>query len=111
MKRPLMMLVGLGMLALLLVVCCERGGEVAGKYVTEEGKNGSPGNIRLHLMASGHGSWSRGEETASFRWEARGEEIWLHTKEGGLVVGKLVADRIEVSLPGVAVQVFKKIKE
>lgn len=111
MKKPLFLLAGVAIFSLFFMVGCERRSEVAGKYVTEERKNGPSLNIRIDLDASGHGSWTSGEENTAFRWEDRGEEIWLHTKEGGLIVGKLKGDRIEVSLPGVAIQHFRKVGE
>ncbi len=61
-------------------------------------------------MANGQGSWSIEEDNASFKWEIRENEIWLHTKSGGLIVGRIVGEAIVINLPGVGEYYFKKVK-
>jgi hypothetical protein len=35
----------------------------------------------------------------SFKWEVRGKEIWLRTNLGGVILGKIIGEAIEIDLP------------
>ena len=61
-------------------------------------------------MPNGQGSWSIEEDNVSFKWEIRENEIWLHTKSGGVIVGKIVGETIEINLPAAGEYYFKKVK-
>lgn len=47
-------------------------------------------------------------EKVSFRWSVRDNEIRLHTKEGGIIMGKIQGDTLEITLPGAKSMSFKK---
>jgi len=95
---------------LVLMVSCEGRDKFVGKYQAYTNKNRQSLTIFLELMANGQGSWSIEEDNASFKWEIREKEIWLHTKSGGVIVGKINGETIEIHLPGVGEYYFKKVK-
>lgn len=64
--------------------------------------------LELELGENGTGSWSTLEDNVSFRWEIREKQIWLHTKAGGLITGKINKNSIEINLPGVGIHSFIK---
>lgn len=84
----------------LAAVSCDRGRDISGKYKAAE----SPGSIaqsQLVLKADGKGTWKVDREETQFTWEQKGDEVLLHSKTGGVIVGKLAPnDSIEISLPG-----------
>ena len=97
-------------LFLVLMVSCEDRGKLVGKYQADNNENRQSVTIFLELLANGQGSWSIEEDNASFKWEIREDAIWLHTRSGGVIVGKIVEETIEIHLPGVGEYYFKKVK-
>lgn len=86
---------------ILAVLSCRQTPALDGRY-TAPSHTGSPPHPVLLLQEDGKGTWTYGSEDASFTWESRENEIWLHTKSGGVVVGKLRQDRsIDIDLPGI----------
>jgi hypothetical protein len=81
----------------------------AGTYIEVE-REGLLGNTEnfLELDENGNGTWRVFEDEFQFRWSIKGDEIRLHTKEGGVIVGKIQGDIIEVILPGREIKQFKK---
>ena len=51
-------------------------------------------------MEKGKAIWRIPDNEVSFRWDIKGKEIWLSTKSGGIIIGKIQGDTIEVKLPG-----------
>ena len=101
--RILILLISL----LVSLLHCTGKEEWAGKYLASAAKEPTTA-IHLELKDNGQGFWTREEEQVPFEWEVRGKEIWLHTRTGGLIVGKLRAKSIEIHLPGAGVFLFKK---
>jgi len=97
--------------SLLLTLSCEKESRLAGKYATVNDMTQRTAVVNLELMANGQGAWSIEEDNVSFKWETRGEEIWLHTKSGGVIVGTINGDTLTVNLPVVGVHRFNKVKE
>ena len=62
----------------------------------------------LELKGDDNGLWTTNEKEVPFRWSIKGKEIRLHTKEGGVIIGKISDDTITVTLPGDKVMTFKK---
>lgn len=106
--RSLMIMVLI--LFMLSILSCRGADHWVGKYEAEMAKNQEVPTILLELMADGRGSWTVREETASFKWEIRKNEMWLHTKSGGVIVGRLKGDTIEVDLPGLGGHLFKRLR-
>ena len=89
---------------------CESKNRWIGTYVGLNIKNQQTLKAGLELRANSQGSWSFETTTVPFKWEIRGPEIWLHTKEGGVIVGRLRGDTIEINLLGIGDCLFKKSK-
>jgi hypothetical protein len=64
----------------------------------------------LELNENGNGTWRVLDDEVRFRWSLRRDEIRLHTKEGGIIVGKIQGDIIEVTLSGRDIMYFKRSK-
>lgn len=92
------------------VSCRPTGGDLVGKYRAAP-PPGDDKALMLELKRDGKGSWKMGHEDFSFTWEDRGDEVWLHTKTGGVVAGRIGEDRsIHVSLPAVGSFRFEKVE-
>jgi hypothetical protein len=107
-RRAESVLITVLLLSVLLTAGCtkERQG-FAGEYLSEEDENGAPA-VTLELGENGTGSWATDEDNVSFKWEVRGKEIWLHTRSGGVITGKITGDAIEIRLPGGDVHHFAR---
>ncbi len=92
------------------MVSCEDRGKLVGKYQADTNKNRPSQTISLELSANGQGSWSIEEDNASFKWEIREDAIWLHTRSGGVIVGEISGETIQINLPGAGQYYFKKVK-
>ncbi len=103
------LLINLFIVFLFLMVSCDNREKLVGKYQAENNKNRQSLTIFLELKANGRGSWAIEEDNVSFKWEIKEKEIWLHTQLGGVIVGKISGDAIEVHLPEVGVYYFKKV--
>ena len=51
-----------------------------------------------------------GDEEVTFSWDVKGNELRLHTKNGGVIVGSLDNRIIHVTLPGSKELLFRKVK-
>ena len=95
-------------IALLLAVAalagsCGGSAGVEGKYVAQ-GPDGK--NVTLTLKTGFTGEWETHTDSVSVRWEARGAEIWLHSKGGGVLRGVWADGALRVALPGEGELVF-----
>lgn len=97
--------------SLLLLSSCQNTNELAGKYESEDHGLQSSVSSTLELMPNGEGTLSTVEDNVSFKWEARGEKIMLHTKDGGVIIGKIDNGTVQIILPGMHPQRFKKMNE
>jgi hypothetical protein len=86
-----------------LAVSCGGSSGVEGKYVAQ-GQDGK--NVTLTLKAGFTGEWETATDSVSVRWEARGSEIWLHSKGGGVLRGAWTDGALRVALPGEGELVF-----
>ena len=62
----------------------------------------------IELKENGLGFWRMLDEEASFRWDVKDSEIRLHTKLGGVIIGTIYGDIIELGLPTQKIKYFKK---
>lgn len=97
----LIMLLGLGL------VGCNSTKKYGGTYREVIGESISSETV-IKLKEDGQGIWTIKGKEVSFRWSVRGEEIRFHTREGGVITGKIVDGSIHLTLPGNKVMVFKK---
>ncbi|UCB47611.1 MAG: hypothetical protein JSW56_10520 [Deltaproteobacteria bacterium] len=90
--------------------CSRDTSRVTGKYMAQTGEGEQSMSVILELRENGTGSWATEEDNVDFKWEMRGEEILFHTKSGGVIVGNIGREGIEIYLPGAGVHSFKKIR-
>ena len=81
-----------------------------GLYITLEKASKYAGS-QLELMEKGIAVWRVSEDEVSFRWDIKDSEIWLSSKSGGIIIGKILGDTIEITLPGTNKMSFKKAKD
>lgn len=91
-------------LFLALFLSCESKDKYAGTYEARD----TQGEVLLELKAGGEGSWISGFQEVQFSWYVKGGELRINTKEGGVIVGKIQGDTIEVNIPGRKGMVFQK---
>ena len=89
---------------------CENREYLIGKYQADVAVNGGSQTIFLELMANGQGAWSSEEDNVPFKWESKENEVWLHTKSGGLIMAKVAGETIEINVPSLGEYHFKKVK-
>jgi hypothetical protein len=97
-------------LCLLLLLSCEGRDRYAGVYKAVP-KEAVKQEIVLELKANGEGSWRVGSKDSSeipVAWYLKHGELRVDTKEGGVIVGKIGRDSIQMTLPGIGPLTFKK---
>jgi len=96
-------------LILLALVSCGHKHDPVGRYEAKHPSEGS--TIQMLLKADGKGQWTIARENIHFGWEQKGEEVWLHSRTGGVIVGKIDKDgSIDVDVPGAGRLLFKRIQ-
>lgn len=78
---------------------CGPGERYAGLYLSSAEGSSPQGEIAIELKENGEGIWRTGDHEVTLRWSARGKEVRLHTKEGGIIMGKMKGDTLELTLP------------
>ena len=90
------------LLVLLLAAGCAQERDLAGTYAAQPPTDALPARIDLTLKPDGTGQWHvQGGEAVSFQWETRGEQVWLHTRDGGLIQARDTGEQLRMDLPGV----------
>ncbi|MBI4775120.1 MAG: hypothetical protein HY788_13260 [Deltaproteobacteria bacterium] len=101
------------MLLLICFVCafalsCDSHERLAGTYEARVPESSTQDGAYFELKEGGAGLWVSGDQEVEFKWEARNAELRLNTRGGGVLVGRIKGDLIEIKLPGAKVMVFKK---
>lgn len=91
-------------LMLVLFLSCDSRDKYAGTYEDEEGQ----GEVMLELKAGGEGVWISGMNEAPFAWYLKRGELRINTREGGVIVGQILGDKIKIKIPGKKEMVFRK---
>ena len=101
----------MGILALILLSLwgCSEGDGLEGRYRAEMQDKILPQVVTLELGKTGQGTWKTGGDQVSFKWEARGAEVRLHTLEGGVLAGRVGNNTIDLQLPGMPSLTFNKM--
>jgi hypothetical protein len=104
---------------LMFLVSCESRDKYAGFYEAQATSSAKQGvTIFVELRANGDGLWRvsshEGAETfgeVPFRWHIRRGDIRVHTRAGGVIVGKIIdKDTVQIILPDSRALIFKKTR-
>ncbi|MGE4264574.1 MAG: hypothetical protein AB7E46_08905 [Desulfovibrio sp.] len=104
MSRTILTAVVLGLL-LLLMGCRGPMESLTGEYESQ----GAGAEARLSLRSDGGGALEVGGEEAPFRWEVREDgQVFLHTRQGGIISARQGAGTLELDMPGTGRLLFRK---
>jgi hypothetical protein len=96
-------------LLMVFAFSCSQEDVYEGIYKSQDVKASKYAGSQIELMEEGRAIWRALDDEVSFRWEVKDSEIWLSTKSGGIIIGKIHDDTIEVTLPGAKTMSFKKM--
>jgi hypothetical protein len=96
-------------LVMILVLGCESKDKYAGVYKAQGQDPAKQAEIVVELKANGDGLWRVGSEEVTFAWYIKRGELRVNTKGGGVIVGKIDKDTIQITLPGSKIMSFKKV--
>jgi hypothetical protein len=97
-------------LLLVLLVSCGSKDKFTGVYKAVEKDLPKQVETLVELKPNGDGAWKVGDEEVPFSWYIKGGELRINTKGGGVIVGSIERDTIQMTLPGTKKMVFKKIQ-
>jgi hypothetical protein len=80
-----------------------------GRYRAEFQDKTQPKVITLELGRTGQGTWKTGGDQVSFKWEVKGAKVRLHTREGGVLAGRIGNNSLELQLPEMPSLTFDKL--
>lgn len=95
-------------LILIAAPSCTSKERYAGTYSIEGEVSPEHAGTVIELKDDGQGSWRTDEDEVTFRWSLRRHQIRFHTKEGGIIIGRIDKESLEITLPGAKVLTFKK---
>jgi hypothetical protein len=96
-------------LSLMVGLSCNRElQQYTGTYLLQEADKKESSEIYIQLRENGIGTWNTPDDEVSFRWDVKNNEIRLHTRSGGVLVGKIQEDTIEIVFPGSKIRRFNK---
>ena len=88
-RSPVFLLLLLFCLLLFTAVAgCGPGTQHVGTYVAEIKNSPHHSETTLELKETGTGIGKVGDDEVAFSWHVKGKELRLHTKNGGVIVGK-----------------------
>jgi hypothetical protein len=97
------------------LVSCESRDKYVGVYHSEAKGSAKQGKIILELKENGDGVWRvSSDEVAGtfvevpFAWYIKRGDLRVNTKAGGVIVGKIDKDTIQMTLPGSKALTFRK---
>jgi hypothetical protein len=97
-------------LLLVLMGSCESKDKYAGVYKAEAKETPKQAEITVELKANGDGLWRVGDEEVAFSWDIKGGELRVNTKGGGVIIGKIKKDTLQMTLPNMKTLTFKKMR-
>ena len=92
----------------LLLFACASEDQFAGVYHAEDVATPDESGMILELKEGGEGIWRTEDDEVSFSWYLKKGELRINTKDGGVLVGKIQGETIDVTLPGDRRLSFKK---
>jgi hypothetical protein len=98
------------MALILLIGACSKEKELLGTYRPVPGSPPEYAGLYVELKKGGEGIRRvQGGEAITFHWVAKGDEVRIHTKSGGVIVARQKGDLIAVRFPGPQIVYFKKM--
>jgi hypothetical protein len=97
-------------LLLLVLVSCGGKDNLAGVYKAETKDLPKQVESLVELKPNGDGAWKVGNEEVPFSWYIKGAELRINTKGGGVIVGNIEKDTIQLTIPGTREMAFKKMR-
>jgi hypothetical protein len=97
-------------LLLIFVVSCGSKDQLAGTYKAAEKDLPKQVETLVELKPNGDGAWKVGDEEVPFSWYIKDTELRINTKGGGVIVGSIEKDTIQMTIPGTKKMTFKKIR-
>ena len=94
----------------MLMISCGSKEEFTGVYQAETKDLPRHAETVVELKASGEGVWKVGDDEVPFSWYIKGGELRVNTKAGGVIVGTIQKDAIQITLPGTKTMSFKKVQ-
>lgn len=96
-------------LSLVVTLSCNRElQQYTGTYLLQGADKKESSETYIELRENGIGIWNTPDDEVSFRWDVKNNEIRLHTKSGGVLVGKIQEGIIEIVFPGSKIRRFNK---
>ncbi len=96
----------------MLLLSCESEDRYAGVYKAAGKETAKQEEIILELKANGDGLWRVGSKEVFSEipvvWYIKRGQLRVNTKAGGVIVGKLERDTIQITLPGFGALTFRK---
>lgn len=89
------------------MAACSEQPEMTGTYLQVSGAASVSLSI-ITLEETREGIWETDLDEISFRWSVRDSEIWLHTKTGGVITGKITDQGFIMELPETGSLVFRR---
>ena len=87
-------------LMLLFIFSCIQEDIYEGVYKAKGGKTEKYCNSQIELREKGQAVWRVPDDEVTFRWNIKDNEIWLSTKSGGIIIGRIQDNTIQIKLPG-----------
>jgi hypothetical protein len=100
---------------LMFLFSCESKDKYVGVYEVQTTSSARQGVTILELKANGDGLWrvNSGKLTGAFvevpfTWYIKRGDLRVNTRAGGVIVGKIDKDTIQITLPGSRALTFRK---
>ena len=100
---------------LMFLISCESKDKYVGVYQAQATWSAKQGVIILELKTNGDGLWRVNPGKAAgtsvevpFTWYIKRGDLRVNTKAGGVIVGKIEKESIQITLPGSRALTFRK---
>jgi hypothetical protein len=100
---------------LMFLLSCESRDKYVGVYQAQATSSARQDVTILELKANGDGLWKVSSRKITgtftevpFTWHIKRGELRVHTRTGGVIVGKIDKDTIQITLPGSRALTFRK---
>lgn len=97
-------------LILAVMIGCGQKPAYVGTYIADIEDSPSNHETSLELKETGVGAWKVGDDEVAFSWYAKGDELRINTKNGGVIVADIDNGVIHCTLPGSKDLRFRKVK-